>query len=61
MSKAKKCDRCGKLFDPNDGNYCNYVIVDVLDRDGDFIREYVLCIDCSFDVRACLARGKKDE
>ena len=54
MSEAKKCDRCGELYDSDDG-------VDVIFEYPGVVEpplRYSLCFECVNEV-ACLIEGKE--
>ena len=55
MANAKKCDRCGKLYEDYDDIECNDVQVNRIDTIGyrpgerSISKSYDLCQDCCFD------------
>lgn len=65
MAAAKKCDRCGKLYELYDvpdkqifGHNINGVD---LTHDHDYIKEFDLCPDCMEALLVWLKNGKKEK
>lgn len=70
MAIAKKCDRCGKLYEHYDGNMefktsekANGFML--IDRDADFAyfgrRSYDLCVDCMIKLEAFIKNEEDNE
>lgn len=57
---AKKCDRCGKFFDPDLGDRSDYLIIDFSDGAGCYLDEYDLCRECTEKLRRFMEM-KEDE
>ena len=66
MSLAKKCDRCGNLYEPKDLNVCGAIVngLSLIDRDEQnsraFSRKYFdLCPECLLSFANWLKNGSR--